>query len=518
MTRPRAEKAIELIQASGVLEILDERLPQGGRPRQLTPVALLVGMLSCFFNRVPPLLTEVTHIIGNLRHTQAEAVGLIDERGNRIEISYRQVRYLFKQILDLVDSTPNLLRKKGESDDDWLARIRAARPASDEAGKRDKLLDVIVNKLIEPSIPEEYRTHRYLAVDWTDVDSYAAGYKTPQADVSAWWGRRRSNNPGTKSELFFGYNETIYTMVRGEGEPVPNLTVAVTLDRPPKKRKDDTETDVDDRSATASLKLIPILQDRGINQAVIWGDSAYPHSKGWTEAIYALGWETVVDLHPNDMGAAGSHGPTTLIEGNLYCRDIPTSLYDIKKIVHLKDDDEIRLAKDRIKERERYRWKPKERPDAEGWYRLQHPATDNIDHDGRPQCCGQWTLRVPPDVPRKTRQKYVYQSSKWREMYNGRGRVEGSFSRIKDTSRESVDVRGRWRVMGRAGTQLMRALAWVSVNLRVMARFNKEHEEAPNRSEREHSRPRSRAGRRSVTLETMREKAGFESRAGPDVA
>src|SRR5207244_3562722 len=79
------------------------------------------------------------------------------------------------------------------------------------------------NDLLEASVPAQYKkASTALAVDWTDVESFARPPRhgtTACADPEASWGHRNSNLPGPKGEMFFGYYLFAGTMMREERGP-----------------------------------------------------------------------------------------------------------------------------------------------------------------------------------------------------------------------------------------------------------------------------------------------------------
>jgi hypothetical protein len=79
-------------------------------------------------------------------------------------------------------------------------------------------------------------------------------------------------------------------------------------------------------------------------------------------------------------------------------------------------------------------------------------------------------MTVPPTVLSKTRGKHIYMTPEWRVSYARRTGVERAFGNIKDDAAEALK-RGRCRLYGRATYQLLRALAYVVRNLRVLKSF-----------------------------------------------
>jgi hypothetical protein len=76
-----------------------------------------------------------------------------------------------------------------------------------------------------------------LAADWTDVETWSRPPRhgsTECADPEAAWGRRNSNLPGPKGEMFFGYYLSAAIMTREEnGPPLPEWSHIHPFGRPP---------------------------------------------------------------------------------------------------------------------------------------------------------------------------------------------------------------------------------------------------------------------------------------------
>ena len=126
--------------------------------------------------------------------------------------------------------------------------------------------------LLEASVPGWAKSvSTCLAVDWTDVESFACPPVPdvrPSVDAEASWGHRRGHAPGQKDELFFGYYLSAATMVNDEAGPaVPELVRRATL----------SSCHVDPVPA-----FVPALADlavRGWRWATCWPIPAMP--TGW---------------------------------------------------------------------------------------------------------------------------------------------------------------------------------------------------------------------------------------------
>ncbi len=151
--------------------------------------------------------------------------------------------------------------------------------------------------LLEASVPRAAKAaSAALAVDWTDVESFACPpvpEVRPSADPEASWGHRRGHAPGQKDELFFGYYLSAATMVNDEAGPaVPELVRRATL----------SSCRLDPVPA-----FVPALADMaasGVALGDVLADSGYAHrvAEHWALPLRALGAEIVTDLHPADRG------------------------------------------------------------------------------------------------------------------------------------------------------------------------------------------------------------------------
>src|SRR5438128_1116777 len=160
-------------------------LPAGVRHRQLTTRTLMLGMLLVLADRRPAYLTEVHRALTGLAGPDQVRLGVLEDwRTGAHLLSYRQVERTFRLTADAL--------AKDQPD-----------------GGPSDILTRTCNDLLEASVPAQYKkASTALAVDWTDVESFARPPRhgtTGCADPEASWGHRNSNLPGPKGEMFFGY-------------------------------------------------------------------------------------------------------------------------------------------------------------------------------------------------------------------------------------------------------------------------------------------------------------------------
>ena len=280
-----------IIDDAAVAESIEALLPVGVRPRQLSVRTLLVGILLALVDGRPAHLTRVHAALLALPHDERARLGVVVEhRAGPHLLTYRQTEYmvgLIDRVLskDAVDGAPT------------------------------DALQSLADDLIEASIPTEYKQlSRDVAVDWTDVESFARPPLQeggPTADPEASWGHRRGNGPGQNHELFYGYYLQLATMVGEEdGAAVPEAGAPHPAGQLP-------------RRPAASLRSWSWTEmvASGVGLGDVLADSGYAHrvAEHWALPLRALGANLVMDLHPHDRGTQGTHHGAICFNGNLYC-------------------------------------------------------------------------------------------------------------------------------------------------------------------------------------------------------
>ena len=473
MKTPTSLAALEtVVDDSGVAVRLEALLPLGVRPRQLHVRTLLLGILLALADGRPAHLTRVHAALLALEEVDRRRLGVVVEwKCGPHLLSYRQT-----------ERTVGLLG--------------AALHKETPDGEPSDVLSRFVDDLIEASIPAEYKqATKALAVDWTDVESFARpppkeGGAT--ADPEASWGHRRGNGPGQKDELFYGSYLQLATMVRAEGgEDVPELVRRLLL----------TSCHVDPPPA-----LVAVLEDMvasGIALGDVLNDSGYAHRipEHWALPLRALGADLVMDLHPHDRGTQGTFAGAICFNGSLYCPATPKALFTLEPLARGAGDAETAAHDGRSTELARYKLGPITADDADGFHRVACPAVlgkvrcprraDSmvLSHErpeiltapeAPPTCCTQKTLTVPPSVNAKTRQKHDYPSKAHRLSYGRRSAAERSNSTVKDPASNDI-ARGWCRLMGLTSLTLMLTCLFVVRNQRILASFEARQAEEQRR-------------------------------------
>ena len=340
--------------------------------------------------------------------------------------------------------------------------------------------------LLEASVPGWAKSlSTCLAVDWTDVESFACPpvpQVRPSVDAEASWGHRRGHAPGQKDELFFGYYLSAATMVNDEGGPaVPELVRRATL----------SSCRLD--PVPAFVPALAELAASGVALGEVLADPGYAHrvAEHWALPLRAAGAEIVTDLHPADRGPRGTFAGAICCNGNLYCRAAPPALLGLVPLARDASPPEIGVHDKATAELAHYKLGRLGADDKDGYHRVACPAvmgklrcprrasSMTLSHERPsvlcppehvPTCCRQKTLTVPVAVNAKTAQKYDYPSAAWRASYARRSAAERSFSTIKDPASNDIS-RGWCRLLGLSAMTMFLTCVLVVRNWRVLDAF-----------------------------------------------
>jgi hypothetical protein len=463
VSEPTSLRTFEtIIDDSGVAVRLEALLAVGVRPRQLGVRTLLVGILLAQADGRPAHLSRAHAALVALENDERRRLGvLVEWKSGPHLLTYRQTEYTMRLIeRALRKDTPN--------------------------GTPSDVLEELANDLVEASLPSEHKDNTSaLAVDWTDVESFARPPLAPgatTADPEASWGHRRGDGPGQKDELFYGYFLQLATMVREEGGvAVPELVRRLLL----------TACHID--PPAAFVGVLEEMVASGVGLGDVLSDSGYAHriAEHWALPLRALGAELITDLHPHDRGTQGTFAGAICCNGNLYCPATPAALFGIEPLSRAASETETEAHDRRSAELARYKLGPICADDADGFHRVACPAVLGKVRCPRraasmalskerpeilsapeesPTCCTQKTLTVPPSVNAKTRQKHDYPSKAHRLSYGRRSAAERSNSTVKDPASNDIS-RGWCRLMGLTSMTVMLACLFVVRNQRVLTSF-----------------------------------------------
>ena len=488
-----ALKRLEVILSrSGVGERIEALLPVGGRPRQLSVVALLLGMLMCQADERPAHLSRVHEALIGLGPSDRERLGVVVEwKSGPHRLTYRQVERTFHLVVDAL---------KKETPD----------------GTPSDPLCGVIDALLEASVPTWVaNATRAVAIDWSDHESFSA--PPPKkggvcADPEASWGRRKSDQPGQSDALFFGYELSAATMVKEENGPVvPELVRRLLL----------TSCHVD--PPHAFVGVLTRMVEGGIALGDVLADSGYAHRvpEHWALPLRALGAAIVTDHHPADRGPRGTFGGAVICNGNLYCPSAPPALLALGPLARGASKEEQEAHDAMSAELARYKLGRISADDADGYHRVLCPAAagklrcpvreramalsqsrpEVTPPEQLPRCCTQASMTIPVEVLAKTAQKHDYPSQAHRHSYARRTAVERTFSTAKD--RASNDMTKGWcRLMGTTAISLFAASLFVVRNERILDAFaNKEAED--QRRLAKGLGPKTRRRRRKTLVELV---------------
>jgi hypothetical protein len=463
----------EVIDRSRIAARIEMLLPIGVRSRQLLVRTLLLGILLVLADHRPAHLTRVHHALAALPQDDQWRLGVIAswKHGPHL-LTYRQTERTF-----------------------GLVAAALAKDAPD--GRPSALLASICDDLLEAGIPPEYNdATTTLAVDWTDLESFS---RPPPAkggncaDPEASWGHRRSNRPGDRDELFFGYYFSAAIMMGEEhGPPVPELARRATMSS---CRHDPVR---------ALVPVLTTMPAAGIPLGDVLADSGYAHrdAEAWAIPLRQAGARLIQDLHPHDRGPKGTHHGAIISNGNLYCPKTPRPLLELGPLSRDTTPDQAAAHDARTAELARYKLGRHGRDDQDGYHRVACPAVmgkircplrpSSMSQDrDRPeilqppqqpqQCCTQQTLTVPPQVTAKTAQKHDYPSAAHRRSYARRTGAERGFATAKDPATNDIS-RGWCRLMGLAPLMVAITCLIVVRNQRILQAWNTRQEQNQRRA------------------------------------
>jgi hypothetical protein len=506
--KSRLARIRALIEASGVGELLDAKMPTGGRPRSLGAATVLTGIMLALSDHRPAHLAAAHRALLALGLKDRLALGVsLWHNGVLHDVSYRQFADTHQVMLRSIDPSP-VPSFKGVPHAERAARLASAR-AEVDAGRARRALCQVVDALLEESIPDAYkRASSSVAVDWTDHETWSRPRPrddtVPAADPDASWGHAKRNAPGAKDSLFYGYYAQVVTMVADDGAgKVPELVRRIALAAPkidPARLMAETLVRL-----SATVRLGDVICDCGYSNR---------EPASFATPLRRAGAQLVMDLHPGDRGPKGNFEGAILANGQLYCPLTPRVLLELGPLSRAATPEETRRHDTATAELARYKLSVLAGPDAEGYVRLRCPASAgrlrcprkpaSLQLPGNrpsvvaraeeflPRCCLQDTITVPPQVNAKTRQRHDFASRAHRLSYARRTAAERTYASLSDPSVGGIR-RGWCRLFGLGKNTLMYVLAVVVRNLRIVEAFEaRRAEEARRAAGGSHGRRRRR--------------------------
>ncbi|MGH2772454.1 MAG: hypothetical protein ACRDIU_04870, partial [Actinomycetota bacterium] len=443
---------------------------------------LFVGMLLSQQDGRPAHLTRVHKALAGLDEPDQLRLGVMEKwkTGSHL-LTYRQVERTY-----------------------WLVCRALSKPEPD--GTPSQKLSEVVDALVEASVASAYKTQtRSLAVDWTDLESFARPPLKDRAskDKEASWGHRAGEGPAGSDEIFFGYYLQAATMVRQErGPKVPELARRILL------------TACSKDPVPAFVPVLQRMHASGIAVGDVLADSAYAYrsAANWAAPLRAIGAKLVQDMHPGDRGPKGTFAGAIICNGNLYCPAVPAPLLALGPAA--RDVSKQQLAEHDLQSAQfsAYKLGRITAHDQDGYHRVMCPAVMGkvrCPHreesmtlplskpevlaapQPAPSCCTQKTVTVPAEVCAKTAQKHDYPSKAHRQSYKRRTSAERTFASIKDPATNDIS-RGWCRVLGVAPITPFLACLFVTRNLRIADNFEQRRDKELLNPPGKCSRPKRR--------------------------
>ena len=492
-------------------EMLDARMPTGGRPRQLCARTLMLGIMIALDAGRPAHLEAAHRALSALELGDQLALKVAVVGNGECQVAtYRQIEDAFSVMCRSIDPSP-VPSFQGVSETARAAHLEAVRARID-VSSRSAALSWVADALLEASVPDTYKTSgTSLAVDWTDHETWsrprARHDEQPANDPDASFGHAKRNAPGAKDCVFFGYYAQVATMVADEGAArVPELVRRIAFQAP--------------RLDPAGVMAVTLgrMSTDGIELGDVLADCGYSNRAPatWARPLRAAGARLVMDLHPNDRGQKGTFEGAICANGQLYCPRTPTALLGLGPLRRGASPEEKTTHDLSCDELARYKLAPVTKPDGDGYERVACPASAGklrcplkassmalsagnpsvLDPPKGeiPRCCAQQTITVPPQVNEKTRQKHAYPGAAFRLSYARRTAAERAYASLCDPSVGGI-CRGWCRLFGLAKNTVMYALGVVVRNVRIAESFEASQAEAARRATMGDPRQRRRRRR-----------------------
>jgi hypothetical protein len=477
--------AQRIVEHSGISNLIDQWSAEdrgdkrAGPKPWLSEVQVVTLMLVLTLSRRAPLFTEMRGLLRQADPSTLALLGIETPEGISDTALYHRAYNSYRRLVRVMNPEPGSLYRV-------LTKAEVAQRLAERNAEKSRLhrerAHAFSNAVLWGTwmlLPREVRRKMKgdIALDATVIQAAARGRssRSPWAssDPEAGWYKRDGNHDGTAtSRAATKYQRRTDSLIWGRelhtavthGDNVPVIVLSATFDRPGK------------RLAENALGCVDALLGRGVPAGHFVSDRAYlPGTKAPDLALplRAKGYRLVFDYDRTrtSLGVQASHAGAILVEGQWYCPSMPEPLRDASIDFFLRDEgDACRISQqtyqDRLKQREPYALHVKQRPDAEGFVRLQCPAVGasatvkcprkqpHPRSEDRPltriqvpllvapspQVCEQKTLTIPPSSGAKYEQTYAYRSADWEAHYiTGRQSVESMNKSIKDARFAPVD-------------------------------------------------------------------------------
>jgi hypothetical protein len=343
-------------------------------------------------------------------------------------------------------------------------------------------LDVLLTLLIQASLPPEFERPPAVAIDGTDVESFARAHKRQidahgrsfySFDRDARWGHRTGTHR-RPTEHFLGYEGHVGTYAPAAGgEPIPQVAAGLAM-RPGNRDR-----------ITACLNIVDTLPT--CTETLL--DRAYTTAKGNRLAgpLRDRDITLTMDLHKTQRVVRP--GPTAgmlWVDGSLYSSALPEKLRTLEPPEPGMTAGEKARRREAFDAREPYRFVAHgKRNKKRGAQRFRGPAVEG--HPFKVRCPNTpASMRMPHTIPTTTcvageacgcgktitfadsdlerdRQHHPWQSTRWALSFNRRSLIEGLFGANR-FQRLSVN-RGFFRQTGLVATGMLLAITLIGHNL-----------------------------------------------------
>ena len=505
LSSPVSDEAVsfglEVLSDSGVPERIEALLAhRTGRPRALPVRTLLVGLLLLAIDDRPLHLKAVTKLLWHrLSPQQRQALGVVGGTATRKAFlaRYRQVRYLFHRVLQVMD--PSVEQKNRVVPLCELDSMRT-KLSVEEIEARRQVLEEVLAALIEASVrvcsPDELSGFDgSVGFDATPVPLYSRGPSArtgrSASDPDGGWyiregDHREVTGPGGKKlrKIFWALDATIVTMGRPPGAVAkyPNLVLGISLARP------------GEDPGGSGTRLLASVRDRGWPAGFAGADRGYSQClpEHFHLPVRSLGYSVVMDYKVTELGYQANSQGAVMVDGTFYCPAMPELLVAANADHRAGTIDEV-TWRARIEARAPWRLVRKQGPDPDGYERWACPAIGGhpklccplrepdralgqipvlVPPADPPKICRQTAVTIAPDVGARHRQDLAFGSEQWARTYaTYRNTIEGQNGFMKDTAHEALAQPGRRRVRGIAAQSLFVGFLTMAANFRKIAAF-----------------------------------------------
>lgn len=552
--------AMRVVDDSGIAELVHLWLAEdnpnrgiGGRPARVSPRAFFVCMVLAVKKHQTALLSTAARIAhSELDDAQRAELGITgpvpvpsDQSAGAAlqrEALYKCFRDTFKRVLSTTEPVP-FPKNRPLLKTEWKA-MRDAVPDTTQQERMDRL-DRLTNGLLHASFrmirrAERRRWKGSQALDATVIASHARGVsdqskRTFRDPTIGWYVRDKKHIPGHDAHLVVMTPDDPDATARTH--PCIFLGIAFVS-----AANDPGPTGV--RALRAALaaghssgnpvSASWLAVDRGYSNLV--PDTFHTIARG-------LGYELIFDYPITVLGKAFGFAGAILVDGQMYCPQLPIALRDATKDYRLGAID-YALWQERLAQREHYRVRRVTQGSKSGAEAMGCPAAGSkpsascerkpaslrtstgtfrirvlFDDEPDRACTNKKTFNVPSSFGVKHRQRLPHGSPEWQARYGlMRSANEGANGYLKDEAKESVGSPQRRRVRGLAAQQILVAFLVFGANLRKIDAF---YERARPGSDRRLEYPfeKTRQERCTVALELVTadgEDEDVDPRGSPD--